>query len=112
MIILGIADSASSAGARAQLLNFTVLLIILRLVAWGPLMRCSTSAASASREPERADAAKAQVAESERQVSRSRSRPPHAQNLIAQSQELASRIQAGRAFPSAGRRGRAPRPRA
>ena len=40
MIILGIADLGINAPVLvAQLVNFTVLLVVLRLVAWGPLMK-------------------------------------------------------------------------
>jgi len=97
MVILGIADLGISLPVLiAQLVNFTILLVILRLVAWGPLMKLLDERRERIQESlNAADAAKAQVAESERQVHEQvEASRREAQNLIGQSQEIASRIQA------------------
>jgi F-type H+-transporting ATPase subunit b len=97
MIILGIADLGINVPVLvAQLVNFTVLLVVLRMVAWGPLTnmldeRRDRIADSLSA----ADHAKAQVAESERQVQEQvEASRREAQALIGQAQEIAARIQA------------------
>jgi F-type H+-transporting ATPase subunit b len=97
MIILGIADLGINLPVLvAQLVNFTVLLVVLRLVAWGPLTKMLDERRERIADSlSAADQAKAQVAESERQeqeqVEASRR---EAQALIGQAQEIAARIQA------------------
>lgn len=97
MIILGIADLGINLPVLvAQIVNFTVLLVVLRLVAWGPLTKMLDERRERIAESlQAADHAKAQVAESERhvqeQVEASRR---EAQALIGQAQEIAGRIQA------------------
>lgn len=97
MIILGIADLGINLPVLvAQLVNFTILLVVLRLVAWGPLTKMLDERRDRIAESlSAADRAKAQAAESERslqdQMEASRR---EGQALIAQSQEIASRIQA------------------
>lgn len=97
MVLLGIADLGINLPVLiAQLVNFTVLLVVLRLVAWGPLMKMLDERRERIRESlEAADRAKAQVAESERQVQQQvEAGRREAQQLIAQAQEIANRIQA------------------
>jgi len=96
MVILGIADLGINLPVLvAQVVNFTILLIVLWLVAWGPLMKMLDERRDRIRESlNAADAAKAQVAESERQVHEQvEAGRREAQNLIAQAQEISSRIQ-------------------
>ena len=97
MIILGIADLGINLPVLiAQLVNFTILLVVLRLVAWGPLTKMLDERRERIRESlSAADAAKAQVAESERRVQEQvETGRREAQNLIAQAQEISNRIQA------------------
>jgi F-type H+-transporting ATPase subunit b len=97
MVVLGIADLGINLPVLiAQLVNFTILLVVLRLVAWGPLTRMLDERRERIRESlSAADQAKAQVAESERQVQEQvEASRREAQNLIAQAQEISSRIQA------------------
>ena len=97
MIILGIADLGINLPVLvAQLVNFTILLVVLRLVAWGPLTKMLDNRRERIRESlSAADAAKAQVAESERRVQEQvEAGRREAQNLIAQAQEISTRIQA------------------
>lgn len=97
MIILGIADLGINLPVLvAQLVNFTILLVVLRIVAWGPLTKMLDERRERIRESlNAADAAKAQVAESERQVQEQvEAGRRDAQNLIAQAQEISGRIQA------------------
>ncbi|HXK33785.1 MAG TPA: F0F1 ATP synthase subunit B [Dehalococcoidia bacterium] len=97
MVLLGIADLGINLPVLiAQLVNFTVLLVVLRLVAWGPLMKMLDERRERIRESlEAADRAKAQVAESQRQVQEQvEAGRREAQQLIAQAQEIAGRIQA------------------
>lgn len=97
MVLLGIADLGINLPVLiAQIVNFTVLLVVLRLVAWGPLMNMLDERRERIRESlEAADRAKAQVAESERQVQEQvETGRREAQQLIAQAQEISSRIQA------------------
>jgi F-type H+-transporting ATPase subunit b len=97
MILLGIADLGINLPLLiAQIVNFTILLVVLRLVAWGPLMKMLDDRRERIRESlEAADRAKAQVAESERQVQEQVEQGRReAQHLVAQAQEIASRIQA------------------
>jgi F-type H+-transporting ATPase subunit b len=96
MIILGIADLGINLPVLiAQLVNFTILLVILRLVAWGPLTKMLDERRERIAESlSAADQAKAQAAESERQIhdqldaSRREGQAP-----VAQAQEIAARIQ-------------------
>jgi F-type H+-transporting ATPase subunit b len=97
MVILGIGDLGINLPVLiAQLVNFTILLVVLRLVAWGPLTKMLDERRERIRESlSAADQAKAQVAESERQVQEQvESARREAQNLIAQAQEISNRIQA------------------
>jgi len=97
MIILGIADLGINLPVLvAQLVNFTVLLVVLRLVAWGPLTKMLNERRERIADSlSAADQAKAQVAESERQVQEQvEASRREAQALIGQAQEIAARIQA------------------
>ncbi len=97
MIILGIADLGINLPVLvAQLVNFTILLVVLRIVAWGPLTKMLDERRERIRESlNAAEAAKAQVAESERQVQEQvEAGRRDAQNLIGQAQEISRRIQA------------------
>lgn len=97
MIILGIADLGINLPVLvAQLVNFTVLLVVLRLVAWGPLTKMLDERRERIADSlSAADQAKAQVAESERQVQEQvEASRREAQALIGQAQEIAARIQA------------------
>ena len=50
MVILGIADLGINVPVLiANIVNFTVLLIVLRLVAWGPLTKMTPTNASTMR---------------------------------------------------------------
>jgi F-type H+-transporting ATPase subunit b len=96
MVILGIADLGINLPVLiANIVNFLVLLIILRAVAWGPLMkmldeRREKIASSLSA----ADRVKAEVAESERQAqAQIEQGRREAQQLITQAQEISTRIQ-------------------
>lgn len=97
MIILGIGSLGINLPVLiAQIVNFTILLVVLRLVAWGPLMRMLDERRERIRESlSAADQAKASVAESERRVQEQvEASRRDAQQLIAQAQEIAGRIQA------------------
>lgn len=97
MIILGIGSLGINLPVLiAQLVNFTLLLVILRWVAWGPLMKMLDNRREQIRESlDAAAQAKSQVAESERRVQEQvEAGRRDAQNLIAQAQEIAGRIQA------------------
>jgi F-type H+-transporting ATPase subunit b len=97
MIILGIADLGINLPVLiAQIVNFTILLVILRLVAWGPLTKMLDERRERIAESlSAADQAKAQAAESgrliEEQLDASRR---EGQAMVAQAQEVAARIQA------------------
>lgn len=97
MIILGIGSLGINLPVLiAQLVNFTILVIFLRAVAWGPLMKMLDQRRERIAESlQAADQAKAQVAESERQVHEQvEASRREAQQLIAQAQDIAGRIQA------------------
>jgi len=97
MVILGIADLGINLPVLiAQLVNFTILLVILRLVAWGPLTRMLDERRERIAESlSAADQAKAQAAESERQIhDQLDASRREGQALVAQAQEIAARIQA------------------
>jgi F-type H+-transporting ATPase subunit b len=96
MVILGIGDLGLNLPVLiANIVNFVVLLIILRLVAWGPLTRMLDErrekiAASLSA----AEQAKVQAAESERVMQQQLEEARReGQQLVAQAQEIATRIQ-------------------
>jgi len=96
MIILGIGSLGINLPVLiAQIVNFTILLVLLRLVAWGPLMKMLDERRERIRESlSAAELARAQVAESERQVQEQvEAGRRDAQNLITQAQEISARIQ-------------------
>jgi F-type H+-transporting ATPase subunit b len=96
MIILGIADLGINLPVLiAQLVNFTILLVVLRLVAWGPLTKMLDERRERIAESlSAADQAKAQAAESERQIQdQVEASRREGQALVAQAQEIAARIQ-------------------
>ena len=96
MVILGIADLGINVPVLiANIVNFTVLLVVLRLVAWGPLMRMLDERKERiAQSLSAAEQAKVQAAESERQVQEQvDASRREAQQLIAQAQEIATRIQ-------------------
>ena len=89
MIILGIADLGINLPVLiAQFVNFTILLVVLRLLAWGPITKMLDDRRERIRESlSAAEAAKTQVAESERRVQEQvETGRREAQNLIAQAQ--------------------------
>ncbi|MEX0750669.1 MAG: F0F1 ATP synthase subunit B [Dehalococcoidia bacterium] len=97
MIILGIADLGINLPVLiAQLVNFTILLVILRLVAWGPVTKMlDDRRARIAESLSAADQAKAQAAESGRQIQdQLDASRREGQALVAQAQEIAARIQA------------------
>jgi len=97
MIILGIADLGINLPVLiAQLVNFTILLVVLRMVAWGPLTKMLDERRERIAESlSAADQAKAQAAESERQIQdQIDASRREGQALVAQAQEIAARIQA------------------
>ena len=97
MIVLGISDLGINLPVLiANIVNFTVLLIILRLVAWGPI----TKMLDERREKiqaglEASTQAQTQAAESERLIAEQlEAARREGQQMIAQSQDIANRIQA------------------
>jgi F-type H+-transporting ATPase subunit b len=97
MIILGIGDLGINLPVLiAQFVNFTILLVVLRLIAWGPLTKMLDERREKIRESlAAADEAKATVAESGRQAQEQiDAARREGQSLIAQSQEIANRLQA------------------
>lgn len=97
MIILGIADLGINLPVLiAQLVNFTILLVVLRLVAWGPITKMLDERRERIAESlSAADQAKAQAAESERQIQdQVEASRREGQALVAQAQEISARIQA------------------
>lgn len=95
MIILGIADLGINLPVLvAQLVNFTILLVILRMVAWGPLMKMFDERRERIAEGlSSAETMKAQAAESERAVQEQiEAARREGQALVAQAQEIANRI--------------------
>lgn len=96
MIVLGISDLGINLPVLiAQLVNFTILLIVLRLVAWGPLTKMLDERRERIAESlSAAEQAKAQAAESERNIQdQLESSRREGQALVAQAQEIAARIQ-------------------
>jgi F-type H+-transporting ATPase subunit b len=97
MVVLGIADLGINLPVLvAQLVNFTILLVVLRLFAWGPLTKMLDERREKIRESlAAADEAKASVAESGRQAQdQLDAARREGQQLIAQAQDIANRIQA------------------
>jgi len=97
MVILGIADLGINVPVLiANIVNFTVLLIVLRLVAWGPLMKMlDERREKIAQSLSAAEQAKVQAAESERQQQEQiETARREAQQLIGQAQDIANRIQA------------------
>jgi len=97
MIILGIADLGINLPVLiAQFVNFTILLVVLRMLAWGPITKMLDDRRERIRESlSAADAAKVQVADAERRVQEQvETGRREAQSLIAQAQEISNRIQA------------------
>jgi F-type H+-transporting ATPase subunit b len=97
MIILGIGDLGINLPVLiAQIVNFTILLVILRMVAWGPLTRMLDERRERIAESlSAADQAKAEAAESERRVQDALDASRReGQALVAQAQEISTRIQA------------------
>jgi F-type H+-transporting ATPase subunit b len=96
MVILGIGDLGINLPVLiAQIVNFTVLLVILRLVAWGPLTRMLDERRERIAESlSAAESAKTQAAESERHMQEQiEAARREGQALVAQAQEIAGRIQ-------------------
>jgi F-type H+-transporting ATPase subunit b len=97
MVILGIADLGINVPVLiANIVNFMVLLFVLRLVAWGPLTKMlDERREKIAQSLSAAEQAKAQAAESERQVQEAMNvSRQESQQLIGQAQEIATRIQA------------------
>jgi F-type H+-transporting ATPase subunit b len=97
MMILGIADLGINLPVLiAQIVNFTILLVILRMVAWGPLTKMLDERRERIAESlSAADQAKAQAAESERSIQdQLEASRREGQALVAQAQEISTRIQA------------------
>lgn len=80
----------------AQFVNFGILLVILRVVAWGPLMKVLDERREKIAESlATADDMKVKAAESERQVQEQIEKARReGQALVAQAQEISARIQA------------------
>jgi F-type H+-transporting ATPase subunit b len=96
MVILGIADLGINVPVLiANIINFTVLLIVLRLFVWGPVTRMLDERKERiAQSLSAAEQAKVQAAESERQVQEQvETARREAQQLVAQAQEIANRIQ-------------------
>jgi F-type H+-transporting ATPase subunit b len=97
MIILGIGDLGINLPVLiAQIVNFTILLVVLRLVAWGPLMQMLDNRSERIRESlASAEEMRTKAAESDRQVhDQIEAARREGQTLVAQAQEIATRIQA------------------
>lgn len=97
MIILGIADLGINLPVLvAQLVNFTILVVVLRMVAWGPLMKMLDERRERIAEGlSSAETMKQQAAESERVVQEQLDAARReGQALVAQAQEISNRITA------------------
>ena len=97
MIILGIADLGINLPLLVgQLVNFTILLVVLRLVAYGPLMKMLDDRRERIRESlSAAEEMRTKAAESDRQVhDQIEAARREGQALVAQAQEISQRIQA------------------
>jgi F-type H+-transporting ATPase subunit b len=96
MVVLGIADLGINVPVLvANIVTFTALLLILRAVAWGPIIKMlDERREKIAQSLSAAEQAKVQAAESERQVQEQlETSRREAQQLIAQAQEIATRIQ-------------------
>jgi F-type H+-transporting ATPase subunit b len=96
MVVLGIGDLGINIPVLiANIVTFTALLIILRIFAWGPIMKMLDERREKIAESlSAAEQAKVQAAESERQVQEQvETARREAQQLIAQAQEISTRIQ-------------------
>jgi F-type H+-transporting ATPase subunit b len=96
MVILGIGDLGINVPVLiANIVTFLALLIILRVFAWGPIMKILDERREKIAESlSAAEQAKVQAAESERQVQEQvETARREAQQLIAQAQEISTRIQ-------------------
>jgi len=82
-------------GVLAQLINFFILLVLLRLLLYGPVMRMMDERARRVREGmEAAEASKEKAAETEREVQgRLEEARAEGQALVGQAQEIANRMQ-------------------
>lgn len=97
MIVLGIADLGINLPVLiANIVNFTVLLIVLRIVAWGPITKMLDERRDKiTAGLEGAVKAQEQAAESGRVIQEQlETARREGQAMIAQSQEIANRIQA------------------
>ncbi|HZP57342.1 MAG TPA: F0F1 ATP synthase subunit B [Dehalococcoidia bacterium] len=97
MVVLGIADLGINLPVLvAQIVNFTILLVVLRVAAWGPITRMLDERRERIRESlAAADEMKSKQAESDRQVQEQiEAARREGQALVAQAQEIANRIQA------------------
>ena len=97
MIVLGIGSLGINLPILiAQLVNFTILLVVLRLVAWGPLIKMLDDRRERIRESlAAAEEMKSKAAESDRQLhDQIESARREGQALVAQAQEISARIQA------------------
>jgi F-type H+-transporting ATPase subunit b len=96
MTVLGIgALGINFPGLLAQIINFGILLVILRLVAYKPIMRMLDERASRVRESlETAERIKERDADTAKQAEeRLEEARREGQNLIAQAQQISARIQ-------------------
>jgi F-type H+-transporting ATPase subunit b len=97
MVILGIGDLGINVPVLiANIVTFTALLLILRAVAWGPIIKMlDERREKIAQGLSAAEQAKVQAAESERNVQEQlNTSRREAQQLIAQAQEISNRIQA------------------
>jgi F-type H+-transporting ATPase subunit b len=97
MIILGLGDLGINLPLLiGQIVNFTILLVLLRLVAYGPLMKMLDERRERIRDSlASAEEMKTKAAESDRQVHEQiETARREGQALVAQAQEIAQRIQA------------------
>ncbi len=96
MVILGIGSLGINLPVLvAQIVNFTILLVILRLVAWGPLMRMMDQRTERIREGlQAAEQSKEHAAQAEQEVAgQLEEARRQGQALVAQAQEAATRLQ-------------------
>ena len=97
MIVLGIGSLGINLPILiAQLVNFTILLVVLRLVAWGPLIKVLDDRRERIRESlAAAEEMKSKAAESDRQLhDQIEAARREGQALVANAQEISVRIQA------------------
>src|SRR5437773_4841658 len=97
MIVLGIGSLGINLPILiAQLVNFTILLVVLRLVAWGPLVKMLDERRERIRESlAAAEEMKSNAAESDRQLhNQIEAARREGQALVANAQEISNRIQA------------------